>query len=184
MNPDLEEIRSVLRTADVLYDRDQVVVAIDRLAAEITHELQDKAPLVLCVMNGGLVFSGQLLPRLEFPLELGYLHASRYAGAIEGGVLKWIQQPTFNLKDRTVLILDDIFDEGYTLKAIADWCQVAGAVGVYTAVLLNKLHARKVSAFTPNFAGLDCPDRYVFGYGMDYKGFWRNAPGVYAVKGL
>ncbi|HGN3348776.1 TPA: phosphoribosyltransferase family protein [Pseudomonas aeruginosa] len=87
--------------------------------------------------------------------------------------------------DRDVLIIDDILDEGHTLSAIIDFCKHAGARAVHTAVLVDKEHERKARPdLKASFTGLYCADRYVFGYGMDYKGYWRNAAGIFAVKGL
>ena len=127
--------------------------------------------------------TGQLLPRLNFPLELDYIHATRYLGTTAGGELHWLKYPTISLLDRTVLVIDDILDEGLTLSAIVEYCQRAGARQVLTAVMLEKQHARK-AAIKADFVGLLVPDRYVFGYGMDYQDQLRYAAGIYAVHGL
>ncbi|BAP21595.1 hypoxanthine-guanine phosphoribosyltransferase [Pseudomonas aeruginosa] len=137
------------------------------------------------MMNGGLIFSGKLLPLLDFPLELSYLHATRYRNETSGGELFWKAKPEISFIDRDVLIIDDILDEGHTLSAIIDFCKHAGARAVHTAVLVDKEHERKARPdLKASFTGLYCADRYVFGYGMDYKGYWRNAAGIFAVKGL
>lgn len=171
--------------ADCLYSRTEVENAIESVARRITDDLKERNPVVFCVMNGGLVFSGQLLTRLNFPLEVSYLQATRYRNEIMGGELFWKAKPEVSFIDRDVLILDDILDEGHTLSAIIQFCQHAGARAVHTAVLLDKNHDRKtLSGFRATYTALECEDRYVFGYGMDYKGYWRNAAGIYAVKGL
>jgi len=162
-----------------------VEAALDRMAAEITARLADANPLVYAVMNGGLILAGRILPRLPFPLELAYLHASRYGHAIQGTLLDWRVRPTQDLRGRTVLVLDDILDEGHTLEAIIAHLKEEGAAEVLSAVLVHKLHERKAKpGMRADFTGLDIPDRFLFGCGMDYKGYWRNAPGIYAVKGL
>jgi hypoxanthine phosphoribosyltransferase len=176
----LQEIREVYAGAECLYAERDVVAAYDRLAAAITHSLADSNPLVIAVMVGGLIPAGQLLPRLDFPLQMDYLHATRYRGGTRGGELQWMVRPSHSLQDRVVLLIDDILDEGVTLAAICDACRAAGARQVYTAVLLNKLHARK-SGLEADFVGLDVGDRYVFGCGMDYKDYLRNVPGIYAI---
>ena len=136
-------------------------------------------------MNGGLILAGRILPRLPFPLELAYLHATRYGHAIQGTLLDWRVRPTQDLRGRTVLVLDDILDEGHTLEAIIAHLKEEGAAEVLSAVLVHKLHERKAKpGMRADFTGLDIPDRFLFGCGMDYKGYWRNAPGIYAVKGL
>ncbi|WP_312376486.1 hypoxanthine-guanine phosphoribosyltransferase [Pseudomonas oryzihabitans] len=184
MSADLAHIRQVMQEADCLYDEAQVEAAIDRIAAAITADLAERNPVVFCVMNGGLILTGKLATRLNFPLEMSYLHATRYRNETTGGELFWKAKPEVSFIDRDVLIVDDIFDEGHTLKAIIDFCRHAGAREVHTAVLIDKTHDRKVKGLQASYVGLPCIDRYIFGYGMDYKGYWRNAPGIYAVKGL
>lgn len=180
----IEALR-VLEEADCLVDRQAVEKAIERMALQITERIGKLNPVVFCVMNGGLIVTGQLLPRLAFPLETGYLHATRYGRELNGGELEWLVQPRTDLSGRTVLLVDDILDEGVTLKALADDCRKRGAREVLTAVLVEKRHDRKIEAgYRADFTGVEIPDRFVFGYGLDYDGIWRNAPGVYAVKGL
>ncbi|MCQ4346268.1 hypoxanthine-guanine phosphoribosyltransferase [Pseudomonas stutzeri] len=184
MSVDLAHIRQVMAEADCLYTADQLDAAIARMAERIGADLAERDPLVFCVMNGGLIFAGKLLPLLNFPLEVSYLHATRYRGETSGGELFWKAKPEVSLVDRDVLIVDDIFDEGHTLAAIVDYCRHAGASSVHTAVLIDKDHDRKTPEMRADYVGLPCIDRYIFGYGMDYKGYWRNAPGIYAVKGM
>ena len=185
MSLNMEEVRRAREEADCLADAATVEAALDRMAGEITARLADANPLVYAVMNGGLILAGRILPRLPFPLEVAYLHASRYGHAIQGTLLDWRVRPTQDLRGRTVLVLDDILDEGHTLKAIIEHLKEEGAAEVLSAVLVHKLHDRKATpGMRADFSGLDIPDRFLFGCGMDYKGYWRNAPGIYAVKGL
>ncbi len=185
MAVDMEEIIRAREEADCLADAAQVEAALDRMAGEITAALRDTNPLVYVVMNGGLILAGQILPRLPFPLELAYLHATRYGNALQGTLLDWRVRPTQDLRGRTVLVLDDILDEGHTLAAVMDYLRGEGAVRVHSAVLTHKLHDRKAyPGMRADFTGLEVADRFLFGCGMDYKGYWRNAPGIYAVKGL
>lgn len=179
----LEEIRKVRAEADCLHDAAEVEAALDRLASEITARHHDHVPLILCVMNGGLITTGGLLLRLDFPLEHDYLHATRYRGDTRGGELSWKAEPGIALKDRHVIVVDDILDEGYTLAAIVEHCQAQQPRSLETAVLVEKLHDRK-QGIRADYVGLQVEDRYLFGYGMDYKGYWRNARGIFAVKGL
>lgn len=179
------EANTLLSEADLLVGESEVSAAIARMAKEITEQLKDSNPVLLCIMNGGLIFTGQLLTRLVFPLEVDYLHATRYGYETAGAHLHWTVRPQLDLKGRTVLLLDDILDEGITLAAIAEYCRQQGAAQVLMAVLVEKLHLRKVvPGMRADFSGLEVGDRFLFGYGLDYKGFWRNAPGIYAVKGL
>lgn len=181
----IEEAGTVLADADLLVTEAAVEAAITRMAGELTDKFRHANPILICVMNGGLIFAGQLLTKLVFPLEVDYVHATRYGHETSGAGLHWIVKPQLDLKGRTVLLLDDILDEGVTLAAIADYCRQQGATAVSMAVLVEKLHRRKVTpGMRADFTGIEVGDRFLFGYGLDYKGYWRNAPGIYAVKGL
>ena len=180
----IEIANSLLAEADLLVTEAEVTSVINRLAVEITSQLKESNPILLCIMNGGLIFTGQLLTKLVFPLEVDYVHATRYGHETVGTHLHWTVRPQLDLKGRTVLLLDDILDEGVTLAAIADYCREQGAAKVMMAALVEKLHLRKVTpGMRADFTGIEIGDRFLFGYGLDYKGYWRNAPGIYAVKG-
>lgn len=180
MKPGTEEARKIMAKADCLHTMDEVTGACDRLADAINHDLHDRELLVLCIMNGGLVLTGLLLPRLRMPLRVDYIHATRYREQLSGEKLHWRVEPTNELSGRDVLLIDDILDEGYTLDAIIDFCKNQSASSVSAAVLVQKEHDRGVRP-PVSYVGLNVPDRYVFGSGMDYKGYWRNAAGIYAV---
>ncbi|MGQ7249439.1 hypoxanthine-guanine phosphoribosyltransferase [Halomonas sp. V046] len=183
--PDLNHMREVMDSADCLISHDEVEHALDRMADAITRDLGDKLPVFYCVMNGGLITTGHLLPRLGFPLEVDYLHATRYRGKTRGGELFWRVSPEIPMAGRHVVIVDDILDEGATLAAILAYCREAGAASISTAVLVDKTHDRKaVPGLKADYCSLEVADRYVFGFGMDYKGYWRNAPGIFAPKGM
>ncbi|QDF99104.1 hypoxanthine-guanine phosphoribosyltransferase [Azoarcus sp. DD4] len=185
MPMDMAAIKRAREEADCLADETAVEAALDRMAVEITGRLADSNPLVYTVMNGGLILAGRILTRLPFPLEVAYLHASRYGHALQGTLLDWRVRPTQDLRGRSVLVLDDILDEGHTLNAIIEHLKAEGAREVLSAVLVHKVHERKAyPGMRADFTGLDIADRFLFGCGMDYKGYWRNAPGIYAVKGL
>jgi len=177
------ESRKVRAEADCLFNKHDVHRAVKELAETISLKLSETNPLVLGVMNGGLIPTGLLISELDFPLQIDYLHATRYRDKTSGGQLQWLALPKLELRDRIVLLVDDIHDEGITLNEIKAFCENKGAKSVYSAVLVNKLHNRKNNT-RADFVALEVPDRYVFGFGMDYKGMLRNAPGIFAVKGL
>lgn len=177
-----EQALAVLREAELLCPPEQIDAALDRLASAITDRLEGRDPLVLMVMNGAFMLTAQLLSRLRFPLRLGYLHATRYRSGTRGGEIDWIARPRPAVTGQVVLVVDDIFDEGDTLKAILDEVRRQGAAALYSAVLVNKRHGRKVPDLTVDFVGLEIPDRYVFGCGMDYKEYWRQLPAIYAAR--
>ncbi len=155
--------------------------AIARLAREITARLADSFPLVLCVMRGGVIFTGQLLPQLRFPLELDYVEVTRYGISTRGGELSWRMAPGQAVAGRAVLVLDDILDEGHTLAAIREKLVALSASRVFIAVLSEKETGRP-KPVKADFIGVKLPNRYVFGCGMDVKGAWRNLPEIYALK--
>jgi len=177
------DMKNILENADCLCSPDQINAALDKIAQQITTKLKDTQPILLGVMVGALIPLGQLLTRLHFPLEVDYLHATRYRGAMRGGDLHWLVEPRLDLKNRTVLIVDDVMDGGLTLMAIIDYCKQAGAKAVYSAVMIDKIRKREPGVnFEPDFKGIAVDDRFLFGFGLDYHGYWRNLPGVYAVK--
>jgi hypoxanthine phosphoribosyltransferase len=177
-----EQARAALREAELLCTPEQIDAALDRLAAAVTARLEGRDPLVLMVMNGAFVTAARLLARLRFPLRVGYLHATRYRGGTRGGGIDWIARPRPAVAGQVVLVVDDIFDEGDTLKAILDEARQQGAAEVYSAVLVDKRHDRKAPGLTVDFVGLEVPDRYVFGCGMDYQEYWRQLPAIYAIR--
>jgi hypoxanthine phosphoribosyltransferase len=174
------EAEAVYQRADRLFTLEEVERAVDRMAARVTERLRGLDPLVLCVMNGAMVPLGRLVSRMDFPLQLDYVHATRYRGETCGGELHWMRRPSASLRHRQVLLLDDILDEGYTLAALIEACRAEGADGVHTAVVAVKRHDRGIG-LEADFHALEVEDRYVFGYGMDYKGYLRNAAGIFAV---
>lgn len=181
--PNPADMRRIRDEADCLASAAEVAQAYDRMATAITDRLQDANPLIFAVMNGGLIPAGQLLPRLDFPLETTYLHATRYGHALNGSQLDWRVRPSAPPSGRYVLVIDDILDEGHTLAAICAELRAAGANEVLTAVLVHKLHGRKAApGMRADFTGLEIADRFLFGCGMDYHGYWRNAAGIHAVK--
>jgi hypoxanthine phosphoribosyltransferase len=171
----------ILRDAEVICAETDVQRALHRLAGEIAARLSERYPLVLSVMGGSVVFSGQLLPLLRFPLEFDYLHATRYDGATRGGHLIWKVLPRQPVAGRTILVLDDILDEGDTLAAIKAKVLERGASSCKVAVLTDKVKPG-AKPIVPDFVGLRIPDKFVFGCGLDAYGSWRNLPAIYALK--
>ncbi len=178
----LAEARDVLERADCLHDAPAVQAAYDRIAADVTARYADLNPMILTVMNGGLVPTAEIISRLDFPLEQDYLHASRYRGSTKGGGLLWKRQPEpARIAGRHVLVIDDILDEGYTLLAIRTALMQFDPASLAVAALCEKLHGRRAAGANAEYIGLTVEDRYVFGCGMDYKQYWRQLPAIYAV---
>lgn len=179
-------LADVLPDAELIHDRATLEEAIQRMADEIRSEYDDGTPpLFLTVMHGGMPFATQLafaLGERGLDLEFDYLHATRYRGNTSGARLAWLHRPATSLRGRRVLLADDILDEGHTLLAIKRWCEDEGAADIRVAVLAVKIHDRCVEGIEAEYVGVDVPDRYVFGYGMDFQEQGRNLPAIYALK--
>jgi hypoxanthine phosphoribosyltransferase len=177
----IQRARDILQQAELLCPAEQVQAALHKVAQKINTALSEAHPLVLSVMGGAVVFSGQLLPLLNFPLDFDYVHVSRYGNARHGGAMHWKVAPHESVRGRVVLLVDDILDEGHTLAALQQRVLELGAARCYSAVFADKRHGRS-KPVQADFVGLELPDRFVFGFGMDIEGAWRNLPAIYAVK--
>ncbi len=170
-----------IENSERLFAPEEVDAALDRMARTIDGHFAGTDCVALCLLQGGIVPAGLLLPRLVTPLQLDSIHVSRYRNTTRGGEIEWLATPRTPLARQRVLLIDDILDEGHSLAAVHAWCLDAGASEVLTAVLVDKRHERKHPRGRADVVGLEVPDRYVFGYGMDYGGFHRNAPGIFAI---
>lgn len=175
------DAQRLLDEADLLCSPAEVNDAVARMASEISAKLKDEFPVVLSVMGGAAVFTGRLLPLLAFPLEFGAIEVTRYGNDTQGREIAWRLAPRDNVRGRTVLVVDDILDEGITLSAIRSKLTEMGAKSVYAAVFADKDIGRAKPAHA-EFVGIRVPNRYVFGFGMDAYGLWRNLPAIYALK--
>ncbi|MBA2078807.1 hypoxanthine-guanine phosphoribosyltransferase [Rhodanobacter sp. PCA2] len=182
MNETLPSLRDALANADVLFERAELETVIADIGRRIDAALDGERAVFLTVMNGALMFAGQLALAIRTDLEFDYVHATRYRGATSGSELHWLREPMANLEGRTVLLVDDILDEGHTLKAVRDDCLRRGAKRVLIASLCTKKHDRLAEGIASDFNGVELPDRYVFGYGMDYHEQGRNLPAIYALR--
>jgi len=176
-----EQALEILHSAEQLCSAEFVSDSVSRVAQEITAQLGERYPVVLSVMGGAIVFAGQLLPQLRFPLDLDYIHATRYRNSTQGQDIAWKVMPKEDVKGRVVLVIDDILDEGHTLAAVRDKLLQMGAAEFYCAVLADK-EIGQTKPIQADYIGLRLPNRYVFGCGMDVQGMWRNLPEIYALK--
>jgi len=179
--PDLARAWAYLEQSDLVASADDVQAAIARIAVEVHAKFAQRYPLVLAVMGGAVVFAGQLLPRLRFPLDFDYIHATRYGDRTRGRSVDWRVAPGERVRGRHVLVLDDILDAGQTMRAIRDRLLATGAASFACAVLVEKT-LRQPKPLQPDFVGLRVPDRFVFGCGMDAEGYWRNLPEIRALR--
>ncbi len=177
-----QEIKQVLANAEVLITEKEINVAIDSVAEDIKVATQNLVPIYLCVMKGGAMFTSALMQRIKTPMILDYIHVDRYRNKTSGSSIHWHKEPDTTLKDQVVVIVDDILDEGYTLRELIAYCEAKGAKKVLSAVLLEKKLKNKPTETTADFIGMEVSDRYVFGWGMDYKGYLRNQSCIYAIS--
>lgn len=179
-------LADALASAELIHDRATLEAAIAGMADTIKAEYADDAqpPLFVTIMHGGMPFAAQLgfaLGERGLDLEFDYLHATRYRGSTSGSRLAWLHRPATPMEGRRVLLVDDILDEGHTLKAVTQFCEDENAADVRVAVLAEKRHDRRVEGVEADFVGVEVPDRYVFGYGMDLNEQGRNLPAIYAL---
>lgn len=167
--------------SEMIFSEGEVQAAVLRMAQQINTAMAELHPLVLSVMGGAVVFTGQLLPLLNFPLDFDYVHVSRYGNSQQGGEMHWKVAPHENVRGRVVLVVDDILDEGETLNAVKQRVMALGATSFYSAIFADKLNG-KTKPIKADFVGMEVPDRFVFGYGMDIHGAWRNLPAIFATK--
>jgi hypoxanthine phosphoribosyltransferase len=179
--PDLKAAWRFLEQSDLVASGEQIQSALRRVGSEVSERLAARYPLVLVVMGGAVVFAGQLLPLLRFPLDVDYIHASRYGAETRGAHIEWRVTPPEGVRGRAVLVLDDILDGGQTMAAIRERLLERGAASFHCAVLVEKRLAR-AKPIRADFVGLEIEDRFVFGYGMDAKGYWRNLPEIRAMR--
>jgi hypoxanthine phosphoribosyltransferase len=182
MTTQTPSLAAALADADLLFDRPALESVIADMGRHIDAALDGERAVFLTVMNGALIFAGHLALAIRTDVEFDYVHATRYRGATSGSELHWLREPAVDLTGRTVLLVDDILDEGHTLKAVRDDCLRRGARRVLIASLCTKQHDRLVEGIASDFNGVELPDRYVFGFGMDYHEQGRNLPGIYALK--
>ena len=180
-----ERARALLAGATEVFDAATVQAAMDRVASEINTRFartdSPAFPLVLGVMGGAVVFAGQILTRFNFPLEFDYIHVTRYGAKDQGGRIEWKVEPRADVRGRTVIVLDDILDEGETLAHVKERLLAMGAAEVLLVVFADKDIGKSKPA-KPDYVGLVLPNKFVVGVGMDAYGYWRNLPGIWALN--
>lgn len=181
---ELQDPRVILEQSSLIASREKVEAAIIRLALEVNRHYGDQSIVLLVVMTGAILPATWLAARLKMPLRMDFIHATRYAGNTYGGELDFRVPPRLDLQGQDVLIVDDIYDVGLTLELIERYCVSRGARSVNSAVLVRKRHDRETAGELPRFIGLEVPDKYVFGCGMDVYEHWRHLSEIRALESV
>ena len=176
MNQDIEKI---------LIDAVELDKIVTRLAAQIDRDYggSDKHLVLVCILKGSLVFTGDLMKKLTVPCEIDCMKVSSYgAGTVSSGAIHIILdliRP--DLPECDLLIIEDIIDSGTTLSYLTEYLKLKGARSVRTMTLLDKPSRRKVD-YVPDYRGVEIPDEFVVGYGLDYAEKYRTLPYVGILK--
>ncbi len=179
----LKDIDNLYAKATLLFSQTDIEAGLDKMATEISKDMANANPIVMGVMTGGLIPMGHLLTRLNFNLQIDYVHATRYQGEMHGGELQWIARPRSDIKGRNIILVDDILDAGITLAIIKADLEAQGAASVKTAVLIDKRRSRPSEGLQhADYVGLEVDDHFIFGFGLDYQGYFRNLAGIYIVN--
>jgi len=166
--------RALLENSRVLFNREEVAAAVQKMADEINEFYGDKPLVLISVLTGAIIPAAWLITKLKMPIQMDFVHATRYRSGLYGAELEYRVPPRLDLEGKTVLIVDDIFDEGNTLAAIKGSVEARKAGSVKMAALVRKDHDRGLPRDYVDFIGLDVPDVYVFGCGMDAYEEWRH----------
>ena len=180
----LEEAIEVRREGFQIASETDVSMALQRIASEATVVLAQENPIVLAVMQGGVFTAVELCRRFNFPHEFDSIHVTRYEQSLTGGELSWRAFPNLELSGRTVLLVDDILDQGATLAALYQELIRSGVSQLFSAVLVSKNLGSSEKRINVDFVGMEVEDVYVFGCGMDYKGYWRGLRSLYSMNSL
>jgi hypoxanthine phosphoribosyltransferase len=177
-----QQLQQVKDNSDLIFSASQIKAAVENMGLELEAKIKNKNAILISVMNGGIMITSDLLRSIDCDVRLDYLQVARYRDKTVGGSLHWLKEPQLSLENQTVVLVDDIYDEGYTMEELVSYCRKHGASEVITAVLLLKKKLTPQVALKPDIFGLEVIDRYVYGYGMDYQGYLRNVPAIYAIS--
>lgn len=164
----------------VLFEADKIKETVKRMGQEITEAYKGETVVAISLLRGSFVFAADLVREIKVPTIIDFMTTSSYGDKLEtSGRVDIIHDLRTDLKDQNVLIIDDICDSGYTLKAIINFVKEKNPKSVKTAVFLDKPSRRIVDVY-PEFIGEEIEDLFVVGYGLNYGNFYRNCPYIFA----
>ena len=176
-------LREILENSTLIADKREVEAAVEFLGEAVNAHYGDREIILLIVMTGAVMPAAWVAAKLKMPVQMDFVHATRYAGQTEGGEIEFRVPPRLNLEGHDVLIIDDIYDIGLTLQMIEGYCESRGAKSVNSAVLVRKIHDRETTGTLPRFIGMEVEDKYIFGCGMDVYENWRHLDEIRALEG-
>lgn len=171
-----------LEQVDVMFERDEVMARIRELGQQITNDYRDKNLLVVGILKGAFVFMADLVREIDLPLELDFMDVSSYGvSTVSSGEVRIIKDLEYSIREKDVLIVEDIVDTGLTLQYIKEILEKRGPRSTKICCLLDKPSRRK-AAINPEYIGFSIPDKFIVGYGLDYAEQYRHYPAVCVLK--
>lgn len=168
--------------ADILFSKDELGQKVKELGNKISHDFAGEELLVVGILKGAFIFMADLVRKIDVPVEIDFMDVSSYGtSTLSSGEVKIIKDLDFSLKDKNVLIVEDIIDTGLTLNYIVEILKKRDLKSISICCLLDKPSRRK-SAIKPDYVGYTIADDFVVGYGLDYAEKYRNYPAVYKLK--
>jgi len=165
----------------LLFTGDEIAATVRRLASEIRRDYQDKHPILIGVLKGSFMFMADLIRLLDFPLEVEFIRLSSYGGGKSPGRIKLLQGVQARIKDRYVLVIEDIIDTGLTTAFVLDYLKQKSPASLRLCTLTDKPARRKVTVRI-DYLGLTVPNKFIVGYGIDWNERFRYLPGIYAIE--
>jgi hypoxanthine phosphoribosyltransferase len=170
--------------ASVLFGREDIRRRVETLGRTITGDYVGREPVMITVLRGGAMFLADLTRAVDLPLESHFMAISRYGGAEESmGRVQILLDVEVDIGGRDVLLVEDIVDTGLTLRYLLTVLKARNPASLEVATLLDK-SARRIVPLAPRYVGFDCPDRFVVGYGLDFRERYRNLPDILQVDDL
>ena len=172
---------SDMQTAEILFSRDEIHSRVVELGREISDFYRGKPLTVVVLMTGGMIFGADLVREMDIPLWIDSVSVSSYHGHKSSGELIFRSELKMDVRERHVLLVDEVFDTGFTLTNLRRYMESNGALSVRAAVAAVKEVPREKESILPEYCAFCAPDRYLIGYGLDSHEDGRQLPFIGAV---
>ena len=166
----------------VLFSREEIQSKVEELGRELSKEYADKDLVIVSLLRGAFIFSADLVRELSVPVEIDFMTTSSYGhGTQSSGDVKIVKDIDAIVKDRDVLIVDDIIDTGYTMERVMNHLKEKEPRSIKICTMLDKPDRREVD-LEPDFVGFSIPDLFIVGYGLNYENHYRNIPYIFSFE--